>query len=179
MARAATTGSFRRHAEAPRRLSLFFRVLAVLIPSSVLSVAARASAAELARVLGVPAPDGVGPAMRIAIVVLAVAPALATAVSLEALRRCALSIHRGRGLTLDVARRLRTGASWMFAASAAALVVPTVAGMLLSATSGKLTVAVHLGPGVVLPIVLAGSLRLLSGLVVDAAALADDHAQSI
>jgi hypothetical protein len=156
-----------------------FRTLAIAIPSSVLFVVARASAAELARGIGVPASESVALGVRLALVALALVPTLATSLSLEALRRCALSIHDGRGLTLDVARHLRHAASWMLAASAAALVVPTLAGMLLSAESGKLTVTVQLGAGVALPIILAGALRLLSGIVVDAAALADEHAQIV
>ncbi|MBX3200728.1 MAG: hypothetical protein KF850_28430 [Labilithrix sp.] len=169
----------KRVSTAPRRLSLLFRGLAILIPTSVLVVAVRAPASELAHALGVAAPPEIGLLTRVLVVALAVAPAIATALSLESLRRCALSIHEGRGLTLDVARRLRSAATWMFVASAAALVVPTLATMLLSAASGRLTVAVHVGSGVVLPIVLAGALRLLGSVVVEAAALADDHAQIV
>lgn len=176
---ATTTARRRRFSRSSRRLALFFRAMAIAIPSSVLFVAARASAADLARGIGVPAPDSVAIGVRVAVVALALVPALAIALSLEALRRCALSIHEGRGLTLDVARCLRHAAFWMFASSAAALIVPTLAGMLLSAANGKLSVTVQLGAGVALPIILAGALRLLSGVVVDAAALADEHAQIV
>lgn len=176
---APITGSFRRPSRAPRTLSILFRLLAVAIPASVLFVTVRASDAELARSLDVPAPAAFGVLTRIAVVTLALTPSLATSFALEALRCCALFIRRGRALTLDVARALRVAASWMLASSVAALIAPTIAGLLLSASSGKLTLGLHLGAGVVLPGAFSGALFLLSGVIVEAATLADDHAQIV
>ncbi|WP_394822235.1 hypothetical protein [Pendulispora albinea] len=78
-----------------------------------------------------------------------------------------------------MAQKLRTAATCMLASSAAALLVPTVAGVLLSLASGELSITVHAGAGVVLPMAFSGALRLLSGVVVDAAALAEEHAQIV
>ncbi|AKU99585.1 hypothetical protein AKJ09_06249 [Labilithrix luteola] len=173
------TGRFRRASRAPRTLSIAFRLLAIALPAIVFVATARASSADLARGLGLPGPVSVSGLARVALVGLGLAPALALSVSLEALRRCALSIRSGRSLTLDVARTLRLAATWMLGASAAALIAPTLAGLLLTASSGAHALAIHVDSGVVLPAVFSAALFLLSGVIAEAAALADEHAQIV
>ncbi|AGC46863.1 hypothetical protein MYSTI_05586 [Myxococcus stipitatus DSM 14675] len=169
----------RTSSEAPLRLAYLFRAFAVAIPVSVLGVVVLSPVDELARALGVPSPTEPGLLMRMALTGLALAPVLATSLSLEALRRCALAVHDGQGLTLELARHLRAAGTWMLVSSAGALFVPTLAGLVLSAASGKVTLMVHVGTGVVLPIILAGALRLLGGVVVSAAAMAEDHSRIV
>lgn len=161
------------------RIARLFRVFAVAIPLSVLAVVAWSPIDELARALGVPVPTEMGLLLRTALMGLALLPVLATALSLEALRRCALAVHEGRGLTLELARHLRAAGTWMLVSSGGALVVPTLAGLLVSMASGRVTLMVHVGTGVVLPIILAAALRLLGGVVVSAATMAEDHAQIV
>lgn len=169
----------RRRSATTHRIAFLFRVLAILIPLTVVVSALRASAEELANAIGVPTPASIGSGLRIALVALALVPALGTSLSLEALRRAANAIDGGRGLTLAVARALQAAASWMLGSSLAALVVPSLVGILLSLPTGRITLTVHVGSGVVMPVVLAGALRLVSGVVVEAAALADEHARIV
>lgn len=176
---AATRDVRSRRRRSPRRLARLLRVVAIGLPASVIAWTVWAPVAELAAAVGVPAPGELGVGMRVALVILSVMPVLATAIALEALRRCALAVHDGRGMTLEVAQGLRAAGSWMLAASVAALVVPTLAALVLSAPTGQLIVRVNLGSGVVLPMVLAGALRLIAGVIVEAAALADENAQIV
>lgn len=173
------TGRFRRASRTPHTLSIGFRLLAIAIPAMVLFASTRAGAGDLGRALGVPAPEHLGALTRVSLVALGLGPALALSVSLEALRRCALSIRRGRALTLDVARAIRLSASWLLVSSVAALIAPTLAGLLLASASGTHALAIHVDSGVVLPAVFSGAFFLLSGVIAEAAALADDHAQIV
>lgn len=146
---------------------------------TVLIAACSAPGADLARALNVPSPQAIGLPLRGALVFLALLPAVGTSLALEALRRSARATSEGRGLTLDVALELRGASSWMLASSLSALVVPSLAGALLSIASGRLTLTVHVDSGVVMPLVLATALRLVSSLVIQAAGIAEEHAQIV
>jgi|GEM_PF-3635543 len=163
----------------PRRLAFLLRMLAFVLPTVVLGATAMATPDRLSASLGVAAPSSLSVVTRAVVVTLAVLPAFFTSVALLRLARCALAVAAGEGLTVAAARDLRSAGTWMLVTSVGSAVAPTLAALALSAETGSLALTIHLGAGVLLPLVLSAALRLVGGLVVDAAAVARENAQFV
>jgi hypothetical protein len=156
---------------------------AVALPLLVASAVWAMPVAEIASRVGLPPVPLPPPAMgsRAALIVLATIPAAIFAGGLLCARRVFLSFARGVFFTQEAVAGLRGLAASAGAAALAAIVVSAVASVVLTSAlgAGQRRLAISFGAGELLQILTAGLFWLISGVLAEARALADENAQFV